>query len=294
MKVQISTYEKTKIELQLSGKSIIGNIEMNFNIQEYTNKLTELEKKYIEQVKESKTKIIESEKKWNETNAEIQKAKIVEKELRDEIYKLEQVIKTKDEANVRYQNLAREANKKIADNEKKFMDMRQKDNLKLMCLNQTNIELNTIIEQLKAKLEQAKHNNKNSGSIICEKDEEIERLKELNQKANDNIKLLKDNFDLKISLLESQKTSLGNSLEQKISELQDLKTKYFEVENNIQKEKCLEEQLNEKSTIIASFNLVNDKYKTNNELLKDKNAHYELEINKIGRASCRERVSSPV
>eukprot|EP00826_Nyctotherus_ovalis_P020032 TRINITY_DN16258_c0_g2_i2.p1 TRINITY_DN16258_c0_g2~~TRINITY_DN16258_c0_g2_i2.p1 ORF type:complete len:850 (-),score=223.39 TRINITY_DN16258_c0_g2_i2:122-2671(-) len=289
MRTKVLEYENTIRELKLTATSSVKRIEMTFNMQEYTNKLVELESKYVGQIKEVQGKLVESEKKRTETAAELRKAKASEQTMQEKVKKLEQTKKMLEDTNAHYQNLLRDANKKVADTEKKQVESEQKISIQLGYLNQANIELTSNVEQLRWKLEQTK----DTESLLKAKDEEIRQLRTLNEdlerRIEGSVRALKSELSAKRQMWESEKQSLKKLVETTRGELEEAKGKLCKIQNELLVKSRIEEEALEVSKIANSLEAIINEYRSSNETLTHENLECKEEL-----AKAREKISELV
>jgi len=278
MKAKFLDYENTIRELKASATSSVKRIEMTFNMQEYSNKLIELENKYIGQIKEVQNKLTESEKKRTEIATELKKLKTNEQGTQEKIKKLEQTKKMLEDTTIHYQNLLKDANKKLTETEKKQMESEQKISIQLGYLNQVNIELTSNVEQLKWKIEQTK----DAQNLIKSRDEEIKQLKLLNEelqnRIRDGIQVLRNELNLKVQMWETEKVSLKRLLEQTTGELEEVKAKYFKVKNELLAKNRVEEEALEVTKIANSLESIINEYRSSNKTLMRENLECKEEL----------------
>jgi len=284
LRTRIAAYETTARDssVEITRKSV-----EKLNLQEYIDRLVELEKKYLGQLKEVQEKLIDCENQRLEMASEIRMKKSNEEELKERIRILEQENRALKETCEHLQNLLKNIKGQMVQLEKKLIEVEQKSNRELGALHQKNIELTSLVEQLKARLEEYKNNSDNYENIIKDKDEEIKELKEVNEELKSKLRTQADSFrnefSVKSQLWESEKNSLKKCLEEYVSEMESLRRRLKETEDELLKKVQLEEELKEKVKFISSLEAIINEEKTSNEALKKKIAKLEEELNKVKR-----------
>jgi len=293
MKVSIAHYEsviedyKKVIDSQKNETKSAANIGEKMDLNDYLDKLKELEKKYIALLNELREKFKEAENKIKEMNSSIQEKNENERMIKEKIQRLEEEKKLLSKLRDELQESLNSSNKKINKLENEIIDNEKKAGMELGSLSQKNIELNSLVEQLRAILEQSKKNNKNFESIIAEKDAALTSLKRENEvlknRFNKETELLKNELQSKTQLWESKNDFLRKEAADNSQEITKLKAKIKQLENELMKKGSAEEKLADKDKVIRSLESINNEYKNSNEELRTKNREYETEIEKLRR-----------
>ena len=282
--VKIQSYQNSVSELKITTETTKKTNIERLNMQEYIDKLIELEKKYLDQLKDVQVKLLESENKRTEMSSELRMKNESEEALKAKIVKLNEENRTLKDTNNHLQNSLKDSQTKMAELEKKLIEIEQKSNTELVSLHEKNIELTSLVEQLKAMLEEAKHNNANYETIIETKNTEIKELRSLNEQLKERMKnqndLLRNELNAKSKLWDEQRKTMQNSIDQNKSEADTLRSKLREAQNELLKKGSLEDELKEKMKMIDSLESIINDYKKSTETLKKRIAELEEELEK--------------
>lgn len=291
MNVKIAQYEaiiedyKKAIDSQKSETKSTNTTGNDMNLNNYIDKLKELEKKYIALLNELKAKFEEAENRLKEMTSAMQEKSENERLLKEKVLKLEEENRLLSKLRDELQDSLNSSNKKINNLESEIVENEKKAGMELGSLSQKNIELNSLVEQLRAMLEQSKRNNEDFESIIAEKDAALSSLKreneQLKNRFNKETELLKNELQSKTQLWESENDSLRKEATDNSQEIAKLKAKIRQLENDLVKKGSVEEKLKDKDKVIRSLEGINDEYKNSNEELRNKNKEYEIEIEKL-------------
>ena len=251
------------------------------DLDEYIQKLKELEDQYIKRLKEMEHKFNEAQNKIQELTNDINATNINEKMLKDKISKLEEENKLLSRLRDETQEILKTTEEKTKKLEDDLINLEKKTGEELGTLIKRNIELTSLVEQLKAMLEK---NKVEFESIIKEKDNVIKTIKEEKQmvetKTIKETEILKNELNMKIKELENEKDRIKNELETKDQEINKLNDKLKNLEAQLLDKDSIEDELADKNKIIQSLQSINDEYKDSNDELKKRNDDYEKELSK--------------
>ena len=261
MKLKVEHYEdlieEYKTIIKLNEDEPSSKTKIDEEINKHIEKLKELERQYVDQLNETRQ---------NFHNAEIAiKQSIMEdkKSAEEKIRKLEEENNQLKELRDELKNTLKITNEKVDRLEHDIVDLERKKGLELEELNKKNIELNSLVEQLKVTIEQ-------NDNRISEKD------KTLNYKEKQYDLLIKENEGLKneLTIEKNNLNSMDQLLKDKTSENDSLKRRLHELESELLKKSLIEEELSEKSKTINSLQIINDECKKSNERLKQSESEF--------------------
>lgn len=291
MKVKIAQYETTIedykriIDSQKTEVKSANTGDKKMDLNDYLEKLKELERTYIALLNELKAKFEEAENRVKELTQSMQEKDENEKMMKEKILKLEEQNKLLARLRDDLQDNLNISNRKISKLESEMIENEKKAGMELGSLSQKNIELTSLVEQLKAMLEQSKRNNEDFENIIAEKDAALNSLKKENEQLrnrfNRETELLKNELQSKTQLWETENNSLRKEAIDNSQETAKLKAKIRQLENELLKKSSVEEKLADKDRMINSLEAINEEYKNSNEILKNKNKEYEMEIERL-------------